>query len=547
MNNTNNESGAVRIQAGDLRRLDHLRDINLTTDTMDFQKLAGEYKSELLDSVLPFWLEHSQDKQYGGYFTCLERDGSVYDTDKFIWLQGREVWLFSMLYNKVEKRPEWLECALQGAEFLKKYGHDGNYNWYFSLTRDGRPLVDPYNIFSYTFATMAFAQLAIASDDAGYAAIAKKTFDRVLEKRSNPKGKWCKAHPGTRPIKDFALPMILCNLSLEIEQLIDKQLIDQTIETCLHEVMEVFYQKDLGLIVENVSAEDNSLVDSFEGRSVNPGHSLEAMWFIMDLGKRLGRPELIDKAVKIALSTIEYGWDKQYGGIFYFMDRLGRPQQQLEWDQKLWWVHIESAITMIKGYQLTGNKECLAWFQKLHDYMWTHFKDPKYPEWFGYLNRRGEVLLPLKGGKWKFIFYDFCWGFQSPGHETLAFRMGKTPSDVCSAKLFAAMLQNKGWRDSFCRRFGELLNTAFAPERVSALIEELYGYVEPEIKREREKFNKDTFMGVKQPNTNLGTYEGFQSEISKLKDFAQRRPEELKRQLQSNLGLSDSYMKEVFG
>lgn len=153
----------------------------------------------------------------------------------------------------------------------------------------------------------------------------------------------------------------------------------------------------------------------------------------------------------------------------------------------------------------------------------------------------------LKGGRWKFIFYDFCWGFQSPGHETLAFRMGKTPSDVCSAKLFAAMLQNKGWRDSFCRRFAELLNTAFAPERVSALIDQLYGYVEPEIKREREKFNKDTFMGVRQPRTNLGSYEGFQSEISKLKDFAQKRPEELKRQLQSNLGLSDSYMKEVFG
>ena len=153
----------------------------------------------------------------------------------------------------------------------------------------------------------------------------------------------------------------------------------------------------------------------------------------------------------------------------------------------------------------------------------------------------------LKGGKWKFIFYDFCWGFQSPGHETLAFRMGKTPSDVCSAKLFSAMLQNKGWKDSFCRRFAELLNTAFTPERVTGLIDQLYGYVEPEIKREREKFNKDTFMGVKQPSTNLGTYEGFQSEISKLKDFAQRRPEELKRQLQSNLGLSDSYMKEVFG
>ena len=268
---------------------------------MNFQELADQYKSELLDSVLPFWLEHSQDEQYGGYFTCLDRDGSVYDTDKFIWLQGREVWIFSMLYNKVEKRPEWLECALQGAEFLKKYGHDGNYNWYFSLTRDGRPLVDPYNIFSYTFATMAFAQLAKASGNEEYALIARKTFDRVLEKRSNPKGKWSKGHPGTRPMKDFALPMILCNLSLEIEHLIDPKLIDQIVETCLHEVLDVFYQPDLGLIVENVSAADNSLVDSFEGRSINPGHSLEAMWFIMDLGKRLNRPELIDKAVKIAL------------------------------------------------------------------------------------------------------------------------------------------------------------------------------------------------------------------------------------------------------
>ena len=129
------------------------------------------------------------------------------------------------------------------------------------------------------------------------------------------------------------------------------------------------------------------------------------MWFIMDLGKRLGRPELIDKAVKIALSTIEYGWDKQYGGIFYFMDRLGRPQQQLEWDQKLWWVHIEAMIAMIKGYRLTGSQACLDWFLRLHDYTWSHFKDPEYPEWFGYLNRRGEVLLPLKGGKWKGCFH----------------------------------------------------------------------------------------------------------------------------------------------
>lgn len=371
---------------------------------MDFEKLAQQYKDELLENILPFWLNNSQDKEYGGYFTCLDRDGSVFDTDKFIWLQGRQVWMFSMLYNKVEKRQEWLDCAIQGAEFLKKYGHDGDYNWYFSLTREGAPLVQPYNIFSYTFATMAFAQLAVATDNQEYATIAKKTFDRVLEKRSNPKGKWNKAYPGSRNLKDFALPMILCNLALEVESLIDKELIDSTIDECLHEVLDVFYQENMGLIVENVSL-DGTLSDTFEGRVINPGHSLEAMWFIMDLGVRLNRRDLIDKAVKIALNTIEYGWDKQYGGILYFMDRLGHPTQQLEWDQKLWWVHIETMITMIKGYQLTGSKECLAWFEKVQEYTWSHFKDEQYPEWFGYLNRRGEVLLNLKGGKWKGCFH----------------------------------------------------------------------------------------------------------------------------------------------
>ncbi len=371
---------------------------------VDFKKLAQQYKSELLDKVLPFWLENSQDKEFGGYFTCLDREGKVFDTDKFIWLQGREVWMFSMLYNKVEKKQEWLDCAIQGAEFLKKYGHDGNYNWYFALTREGQPLVEPYNIFSYTFAAMAFGQLSIATGSQEYAEIAKRTFDIILSKIDNPKGKWSKAHPGTRNMKGFALPMILCNLALEIEPLLDKDFMEKSIYNCIHEVLDVFYRPELGLIVENVSA-DGQLLDNFDGRLLNPGHAIEAMWFVMDLGVRLNRQDLIEKAVKIALQEVEYGWDKQYGGIFYFMDRLGYPVQQLEWDQKLWWVHIETLITMLKGYQLTGSEECLNWFEKVHEYAWGHFADKEYPEWFGYLNRRGEVLLPLKGGKWKGCFH----------------------------------------------------------------------------------------------------------------------------------------------
>jgi len=371
---------------------------------MDFTRLASQYKEELLERVVPFWLTHSQDKEFGGYFTCLDREGKVFDTDKFIWLQARQVWLFSMLYNKVEKRPEWLDCALSGGEFLKKYGHDGQLNWYFSLSRDGKPLVQPYNIFSYTFAAMAFGQLSLATGNEEYARIAAGTFERILEKQYNPKGIYNKAVPGARSLKSFALPMILCNLALEIEHIIGDGMVTETAENVIYEVLEVFYRPEYGLIVENVNA-DGSFSDSFDGRLLNPGHAIEAMWFIMDLGVRLNRPDIIEKAVEIALATLKYGWDEKYGGIFYFMDVKGYPPQQLEWDQKLWWVHVETLITLLKGYHLTGSEECLRWFEKVHDYTWSHFRDEEFPEWFGYLNRQGEVLLNLKGGKWKGCFH----------------------------------------------------------------------------------------------------------------------------------------------
>ncbi|MCM1178246.1 MAG: AGE family epimerase/isomerase [Clostridium sp.] len=373
---------------------------------MDFRKTAERYRKELLERVIPFWLEKSVDRECGGYFSCLDRDGSVYDTDKFVWLQGREVWMFAMLYNQMEKRSEWLDMAIHGAEFLKRYGHDGNYDFYFSLDRTGRPLVQPYNIFSNTFACMAFAQLAKATGSEEYADIARKTFGRILARRDNPKGIWEKSIGSTRSLKGFALPMIICNMALEIEDIIeDKGILDATIRECLDEILKVFYKPELGCMLENVNALDGSMVDCFEGREINPGHDLEALWFMMNLGIRLNDKALIEKCVEISLSVIERGWDKEYGGIYYFMDRLGHPQQKLEWDQKLWWVHLESAIAMIKGYQLTGNRKCLEWFEKLDAYMWEHFRDDEYPEWFGYLNRRGEVLLTLKGGKWKGCFH----------------------------------------------------------------------------------------------------------------------------------------------
>lgn len=374
----------------------------MNTEKLEYYKSL--YKDTLLNNVIPFWLENSQDHEYGGYFTCLDREGKVFDNDKFIWLQCRQVWTFSMMYNKVEKNQKWLDCAIQGAEFLKKHGRDSEGNWYFSLTRDGQPITQPFNIFSDCFATMAFGQLYQATGIEEYGQIAVDTFNNILKRQENTKGVYNKSFPGTRPMQGFSLPMILSNLVLEIEHLLTPAHVEESIKHAVTLVMDVFYQSDLGLILENVGP-NGEFVDSFEGRLINPGHGLEAMWFIMDIGMRSGDQALITKAKDIALSILSYGWDEKYGGILYFKDVKDFPPQQLEWDQKLWWVHLETLVCMIKGYQYTGDTKCLEWFEKIHDYSWSHFADKEFGEWFGYLNRQGEVLLNLKGGKWKGCFH----------------------------------------------------------------------------------------------------------------------------------------------
>jgi N-acylglucosamine 2-epimerase len=374
----------------------------MTTEQID--SYTQLYSDNLLNDVIPFWLENSIDTEFGGYFTCLDREGKVFDTDKFIWLQCRQVWCFAMLYNKVEQKKEWLDAALHGAEFLKKHGRDTEGNWYFSLDREGAPLVQPYNIFSDCFATMAFGQLFRATGNQEYGEIAADTFHNIIRRKDNTKGVYNKLISDTRPIQGFSLPMILSNLVLEVEHLLDKDLVESTIDGAIDTVMNVFYQPDLGLILENVSP-NGAFVNSFEGRLINPGHGLEAMWFIMDLAQRSSNEELIKKAVDISISILEYGWDEEKGGIFYFKDVKNLPPQQLEWDQKLWWVHIEAIVCLLKGYLYTDDQRCWDWFEKVHAYTWKHFPDPEFGEWYGYLNREGEVLLPLKGGKWKGCFH----------------------------------------------------------------------------------------------------------------------------------------------
>ncbi|MEM9647348.1 MAG: AGE family epimerase/isomerase [Bacteroidota bacterium] len=345
------------------------------------------------------------DREHGGYFTCLTPQGKVYDTDKLVWLQARQAWMFSKFYSTIEQRKEWLEVAGNGIRFLEKYGRDSKGNWYFSLDKKGNPLVQPYNIFSDCFAAMAFGAYSEISGDQKYARIAKETFGNILKRQHNTKGIYNKKFPGTRELKNFALPMILCNLSLELESILDTKQIDNLTNSISKQILEEFYDQGRGMVLENISI-DGHFVDSFEGRLLNPGHAIEAMWFIMNIGIRNNDDQLVKKAEQIMYQQLELSWDDTFGGIFYFLDAKGHPPEKLEWDQKLWWVHLETLVALAKTYAHNQSPLAKDWFEKVHEYTWNHFRDSEHGgEWYGYLNRRGELLLPLKGGKWKGCFH----------------------------------------------------------------------------------------------------------------------------------------------
>jgi len=370
----------------------------------ELRKLRDQYRTALRDDVIPFWQRHSPDREHGGYFTCLNRDGSVYDTDKFVWLQARQVWMFSKFYNALEPRPEFLELATLGAKFLVDHGRAANGDWYFALDRAGRPLVQPYNIFSDCFASMALAQYGRAARADWATDLATKTFERIRQRWDNPKGPYNKIVPGTRPMKSLVLPMITVNLAMEVGAALPTYPVEKVIRENLHALLDTFVDRKTKLIYEQV-ASDGSHPDTFEGRVIHPGHGIECMWFVMDAAHAYGETALINRAVDAMEDQLAYAWDEQYGGILHFLDALGKPPQQLEWDQKFWWAHVETLIALLLGWKLTRRPSLLKWFHKVHDYTWSHFPDPEYGEWYGYLNRRGEVLLPLKGGKWKGCFH----------------------------------------------------------------------------------------------------------------------------------------------
>lgn len=375
---------------------------------MDLKQKREEYRDLLVNDELPFWLDHGMDREHGGILTALDRDGSLLDTDKSVWFQGRALWVFCAAYEKIERRPEYLEAAGSLARFIEEHCFDDDGRMFFRVTRDGRPVIKRLRYyFSETFAIIGFASYSKITGDRSYAEKAFKLLEFVERLRTTPGLLIPKFNQENEGSKAFGGPMILLNvLSVLREVLPEKrQWINAYMDRLLDEVRTDFVRDDMRLVLEQVALDGSFMGEHFEGRLLNPGHAIESAWFIMNEGLVRKDRAVVDLGLKILDWEWELGWDEPWGGIIQYRDALGKSLSEYHQDMKFWWPQCEAAIANLLAYSITKEDRYLSRFSLVDQYIHDRFIDREHGEWFGYLHRDGTLATPIKGNFYKGPFH----------------------------------------------------------------------------------------------------------------------------------------------
>lgn len=377
-------------------------------DKSRITELKEFYHSQLLDNVMPFWMKSDLiDYTYGGFITSVDREGNCYNEDKSVWFQGRCLWTFSKLCNTYGIKEEWEKAADAGARFLKQYcidKQDGR--MYFTVTRDGKAIRKRRYFFSESFLVVGFAEYYELHKNQEDLALAEKYFDLMYsiykDGSVDPFKITPKENTEVRNLHSNSNPMVLVSSAQTLRRVNPDRAdyYSEVIQSIVDDMISLHYKENLQVVLENVNL-DGSILDNPTGRSINPGHSIENAWFLMNQAVYANDDLLLQQALNILRWSLEIGWDKEFGGIYYFRDVYNRPCEQLEHDMKLWWVHNEALIATLFALNLTGDAYYEEWYEKLHDYVFTHFPDKEYGEWYGYLHRDGSVSHEQKGSLWK--------------------------------------------------------------------------------------------------------------------------------------------------
>ncbi len=368
---------------------------------------------EELDMCISFWLRNGMDEVNGGVYTCLDREGRIYSTDKSVWMQGRCGWIFAYLCNIYGVKEEWLKASKSCLDFMEKHciNRDAGDRMYFTVTADGKPLRQRRYCFSEAFYCIANAEYYGVTGDKDCLERARKAYKLIYalnHGEKDPTGLGAKTIPETRQGRALADPMIFLNTTAVMRRVDEenKEIYDKYSADCVETIFKYHHKPELRCTLETVGTEGEFMADISAGRVVNPGHDIECAWFLMEEANRTGDKELHKKAQQIFRFAFDGGWDKEYGGLLYFRDCLGNPPEAYEHDMKLWWPHNEIIIASLMAYRDTGDEYFFECFKKTFDYCIEYFSDRKYGEWYGYLRRDGKPTEPAcKGSTFKGPFH----------------------------------------------------------------------------------------------------------------------------------------------
>ena len=374
-------------------------------DTRTYLNYWAElYKTDTLTNIMPFWLRYGVDKEHGGIYTCVARNGELMDSTKSVWFQGRFAFTCCYAYNNIEARPEWLEAAKSTLDFIEEHCFDRNGRMYFEVAADGTPLRMRRYVFSESFAAIAMAEYALATGDKSYAEKALKIFKDMRRFLQTPGILEPKYLP-TVQAQGHSITMILINVASRIKKVIDDPELDEQIDTSLHALKNYFIHPEFKALLETVGPK-GEFIDTINGRTINPGHCIETAWFLLDVAMdRNQDKDIIDLALTIFNWSWEWGWDPQYGGIINFRDCKNLPPQDYSQDMKFWWPQTEAIIASLYAYKITKDPKYLLKHRQISERTYAHFPDPQYGEWFGYLHRDGSVAQPAKGNLFKGPFH----------------------------------------------------------------------------------------------------------------------------------------------
>lgn len=365
---------------------------------------AQSYKTDLTENIMPFWMEHGWDKVNGGVYTCVDRDGSLIDSTKSVWFQGRFAFVCAYAYNNVEHNLQWLEASKSAIDFIEKHCFDENGHMYFEVTAEGEPLRKRRYVFSETFAAIAMSEYALATGEQKYAERALEIFKDTQRFLTTPGFLEPKYEPSVK-LQSHSIVMILINVGSCIRKVINDPKLTQQIDESIEKLKKYFIHPEYKCLLETVGM-NGEFVDTSMGRTINPGHCIETSWFIMEESKLRGwDKELLKLALEIFDWSWDWGWDKQYGGIINFRDCKNLPVQDYSQDMKFWWPQCETIIASLYAYLATGDDEYIYRHQRISEYAYAHFPDKEYGEWYGYLHRDGTVAQPAKGNIFKGPFH----------------------------------------------------------------------------------------------------------------------------------------------